>query len=158
MTGLDFLSSLGDAALIIAGANTISAIVRALTTPDERVEALQQARERLDGALKWAEQQRPVAVEQRVAATAKPAPRPAAKATPKPAAKPKAAAKPTAKLKAKAKPTPETHTNYYRVCMRCGEQKFLTAFRQSAKTCSACEKRIEDRPATLAEAEAEVTA
>ncbi len=153
MTGLDFLSSLGDAALVIAGANTISSIVRALTTPTERVAALQQARERLDGALKWAEQQRPVAAEQTVAAT----PRPAATATPKPAAKPKAAAKakPTAKLKAKAKPTPETHPNHYRVCMRCDEQKFLTAFRKDAKTCRQCERRIEARPATLAEAEEE---
>jgi len=152
MTGLDFLSSLGDAALIIAGANTISAIVRALTTPGERVEALRQARERLDGALRWAEQQ---------GAAPEPEPEPVAAPRPVAADKPTTQPKPAAKLrirpkpKPKGKPTPETHPNHYRVCMRCGEQKVLTAFRKDAKTCRACERRIEARPATLAEAEEE---
>jgi len=149
MTGLDFLSSLGDAALIIAGANTISAIVRALTTPGERVEALQQARDRLDGALRWAEQQQGAAPE--------PEPTPEQAVADKPAKQPKPAAKLRIrpKPKPKGKPTPETHPNHYRVCMRCDEQKFLTAFRRDARTCRACERRIEARPATLAEAEEE---
>jgi len=152
MTGLDFLSSLGDAALVIASANAISSIVRALTTPDERVEALQQARERLDGALRWAEQQQGAAPEPEPEPVA--ADKPAAdKPTTKPAAKPNLRIRP--KPKPKGKPTPETHPRHYRTCMRCDEQKVLTAFRKDAKTCRACERRIEARPATLAEAEEE---